>query len=114
MATKVDVAANSRMIDDLLVGAQPVGFLQLGCIPFPDILQESLMLLEPLLRCLEADERSCPHVAGGDGFVQGQDFGRDGGWVGRGLRHLQLGTQSAQVSYVLCSNIVVQGLISNQ
>ena len=74
MSTKVNIASNPRMIDSLLVSAQPV---DLALIAFPDILEQSLMLLEPLLGCLEADEGGCTHVAGGNGVVEGKYIRRD-------------------------------------
>ena len=69
MSTKVDKASNSRMVDSLLVSAQPVDLAHLALITFPDILEQSLVLLEPLLGCLEADKGGCPYIAGGKAVV---------------------------------------------
>ena len=77
MSTKINIASNPRMIDSLLVSAQPVDLAQLALIAFPDILEQSLMLLEPLQGCLEADEGGCPHIAGGNGVVEGKYIRRD-------------------------------------
>ena len=81
MPTKVNIASNPRMVDSLLVSAQPVDLAQLALIAFPDILEQSLMLLEPLLGCLEADEGGCPYIAGGYGVVEGKEIRRDIGQV---------------------------------
>ena len=56
MSTKGDIASNPRVIDSLLVSAQSVHLVQLALIALPDILEQSLVLLESLLGCLEADE----------------------------------------------------------
>ena len=77
MPTKVDKAFNPRVVDSLLVSAQPVDLVQLALVALPDILKQSLMLLEPLLRCLEADQGGCPHIAGGNGVVEGKYVSRD-------------------------------------
>ena len=94
MPTKVDIASNPRMVDGLLVSAQPVDLAQLARVALPDILEQSLMLLEPLLGCLETDQGSCPHIAGGKGVVQCKDIRRDTGQIrGRGGQ-VNLGTQA--------------------
>ena len=70
MPTKVDKAFNPRVVDSLLVSTKPVDLVQLALIALPDILKQSFMLLESLLRCLEADQGGCPHIAGGKGVVE--------------------------------------------
>ena len=77
MATKVDIASNPRVVDSLLVGAQSVDLAQLALIALPDILKQSFVLLEPLLRCLEDDQGGCPHIAGGKSVVEGEYVRRD-------------------------------------
>ena len=79
MPTKVDKAFNPRVVDSLLVSAKSVDLVQLALIALPDILKQSLVLLEPLLGCLEADEGGCPYVASGNGVVEGKDFRRYNG-----------------------------------
>ena len=77
MPTKVDKASNPKVVDSLLVSAQPVHLVQLALVALPDILKQNLMLLEPLLRCLEADQGGCPHIAGGKSVVEGKYVSRD-------------------------------------
>ena len=83
MPTKVDIASNPRVEDSLLVSAQPVDLAQLALVALPDLPEQSLMLLEPLLGCLEADEGGCPHIAGGYCVVEGKYIRRDIGQVRR-------------------------------
>ena len=77
MPTKVNIASNPRMVDSLLVSAQPVDLAQLTLIALPDFPEQSHVLLEPLLGCLEADKGGCPHIAGGNSVVQGKNIRRD-------------------------------------
>ena len=81
MPSEGDIASNSRMVDGLLISAQPVDLAQLALIALPDLSEQSLVLLEPLLGCLEADEGGCPYIAGGNGVVEGKGFRRYNGEV---------------------------------
>ena len=76
MSTKVNIASNPRVVDSLLVSAQPVDLFQVALIALPDIHEQGLMLLETLLGCLEADQRGCPYIAGGKAVVEGKDVRR--------------------------------------
>ena len=69
MPSKVNIASNPRVVDCLLVSAQSVDLAQLALITLSDILQQRLVLLEPLLGCLEADKGGCPYIAGGKAVV---------------------------------------------
>ena len=97
MPTKVNIASSPRVVDSLLVSAQPVHLVQLALIALPDILEQSLVLLEPLLGCLEADEGGCPHIAVGNGVVEGKYIRRDIGQVRRRDGQVHLGTQAGWV-----------------
>ena len=97
MPTKVDIASNPRVVDSLLVSAQPVHLVQLALIALPDILEQSLVLLEPLLGCLEADEGGCPHIAVGNCVVEGKYIRRDIGQVRRRGGKVHLGMQPGWV-----------------
>ena len=97
MPTKVGIAFNPRMVDSLLVSAQSVDLVQLALIALPDILEQSLMLLEPLLGCPEAYERGCPYVAGGKSVVEGTDVRRDSGQLRGGVGQVKLGTEAGGV-----------------
>ena len=100
MPTKVNIASNPRVVDCLLVSAQPVDLIQLALIAIPDILEQSLVLLEPLLGCLEADQGGCPYIAGGQGVVEGKDVRRDSGRIRGRVGQVNLGTQAGGVFYV--------------
>ena len=97
MATKVDVASNPRVVDSLLVSAQPVDLVQLSLIALPDILEQSLVLLEPLLGCLEAHQGGCPHITGGNAVVEGKDVRRDSGQIRGREGQVNLGRQAGGV-----------------
>ena len=97
MSTKVNIASNPRMVDSLLVSAQPVDLVQLALIALPDILEQSLVLLEPLLGCLEADQGGCPYITGGKGFVEGKDVRRDSSQIRGGVGQVNLGRQAGGV-----------------
>ena len=97
MATKVDIASNPRVVDSLLVSAQSVDLIQLALIALPDILQQSLVLLEPLLGRLQADQGGCPYITGGNGVVEGKYIRRYIGQVGGRYRQVHLGPQAVGV-----------------
>ena len=97
MPAKVDLASNPRVVDNLLVSAQPVDLAKLSLITLSDILKQILVLLEPLLGCLEADEGGCPYIAGGNGVVQGNNIRRYIGQVGGRIVEVNLGTQAGWV-----------------
>ena len=97
MPTKVDIASNPRMVDSLLVSAQSVDLAHLSLVALPDLLEQSLVLLEPLLGCLEADEGGCPYIAGGNGVVEGKYIRRYIGQVGGRYRQVHLGPQAVGV-----------------
>ena len=86
MSSKVGIAFNPRVVDSLLVSAQPVDLVQLALVALPDILEQSFMLLEPLLGCPKAYKGGCPYVAGGEGVVEGVDIRRDSGDIRGGVR----------------------------
>ena len=94
MPSEGDIASNSRMVDSLLISAQPVDLAQLALVALPDLSEQSLVLLEPLLGCLEADEGGCPYIAGGNGVVQGNNIRRYIGQVGGRIVEVNLGTQA--------------------
>ena len=97
MPTKVNIASNPRVVDSLLVSAQPIDPVQLALVALPDFLEHRLVLLEPLLGCLETDQGGCPNIASGKGVVKGKDFQRDSGQIrGRGGQ-VNLGTQAGLV-----------------
>ena len=95
MAAKVDIASNPRVVDNLLVSAQPVDLAKLSLITLSDILKQILVLLEPLVGCLEADEGGCPHIAGGKAVVEGKEIRRDIGQVRGRCGQVNLGTQAS-------------------
>ena len=97
MSTKVNIASNPRVVNSLLVSTQPVHLVQLAFVGLPDIVEQSLLLLEPLLGCLKADEGGCPYIAGGNGVVEGKYIRRDIGQVRRRDGHVHLGNQAGWV-----------------
>ena len=97
MPTKVDIASNPRVVDSLLVSAQPVDLFQLALIALPNIHEQSLVILESLLGCLEADQGGCPYITGGKGVVEGKDVRRDRGQIRGRVGQVNLGTQAGGV-----------------
>ena len=97
MPSKGDIASNSRMVDSLLISAQPVDLAQLALVALPDLPEQSLVLLEPLLGCLEADEGGCPYITGGKGVVEGNDVRRDSRQIRGGVGQVNLGRQAGGV-----------------
>ena len=97
MTSKGDIASNSRMVDSLLISAQPVDLAQLALVALPDLPEQSLVLLEPLLGCLEADQGGCPYIAGGKGVVEGKDVRRDSGQIRGREGQVNLGRQAGGV-----------------
>ena len=97
MPTKVDKASNPRVVDSLLISAQPVYLAQLALIALPDIHEQGLVLLESLLGCLEADQGGCPYITGGKGVVEGKDVRRDSSQIRGGVGQVNLGRQAGWV-----------------
>ena len=84
MATKNAVILEPRVEHLLLLLSKSVLLVAL-----PDLLHQSLLLHEPFLWSLEADQGPQPHIAGGDDVVQVVDLLCDGG--GNYVWKIQLG-----------------------
>ena len=78
MTSKVAVILQACLGNKMLIRTQHEHSLRtLVHVAFPDALNKVLLLLEPFLWGFEADEGSCPNVAGRDGCVEGHDVRRD-------------------------------------
>ena len=90
MATEIAVALNPRVKHVLLLLSKSKHLLPLGHIALPDVLYQRLVLHEPFLWGLQADQGPQPHIAGGDDVVQRVDILCDGGGLWNCTRELQL------------------------